>query len=96
MATAPVPVSGGNSSPYGGVSTPKIFSSANPATHVLLSLMLQTGGLVIVTTLAGLDDTVGNMMVLLMVGLLLLFMIMNADKFNGIVTMLTNVEQGAV
>jgi hypothetical protein len=78
-----------------GVITPKIFHSSNPATHVLLALMLQTGGLVIAVVIAGLDDSVANLMVLLMVGLLLLFMIMNADKFAGITNILTNAEQGA-
>jgi len=77
------------------VSTPKIFSSANPATHVLLALLLQAGGLVIVVTIAGIDDTVANMMLLMMVGLLLLFMIMNYSKFDSIVNILTNAETGA-
>lgn len=70
-------------------------TAENPATHVLLALLLQAGGLVIVITLAGIDDTVANLMLLLMVGLLLLFMIMNAQKFTGIIDTLTNVEQGA-
>lgn len=78
-----------------GVTTPKVFNSANPATHVLLALMLQTGGLVIAVIIAGLDETVANLMLLFMVGLLLLFMIMNADKFAGMVNILTNAEQGA-
>lgn len=78
-----------------GVSSPPILSSANPATHVLLALGLQVGGLVIAVTVAGIDDSVANLMLLLMVGLLLLFMIMNADKFKGIVNILTNAEQGA-
>jgi hypothetical protein len=72
-----------------------ISASQNPATHVLLALAVQTGGLVIATTIAGLDDNVGNLMVLLMVGILLLFMIMNAERFTGIVNSLTNIEQGA-
>lgn len=89
------PNSGTGPGNYAGVHVPKVFSSANPATHVLLSLTLQTGGLIIVTTIAGMSDSLGNMMIFLMLALLLLFMIMNWDKFNGIVTMLTNVEQGA-
>jgi hypothetical protein len=72
-----------------------ISASQNPATHVLLALAVQAGGLVIATTIAGLDDNVGNLMVLLMVGILLLFMIMNAERFTGIVNSLTNIEQGA-
>jgi hypothetical protein len=84
---------GGDS--YDGVPAPKILSSTNPATHVLLAMIVQTGGIVIATVIAGVDDTVANLMILLMVGLLLLFMIMNYQKFAGIVDMLTNVEQGA-
>ena len=78
-----------------GVSVPAPFQSTNPATHVLIALALQTGGLVIAVTVAGIDDSVANLMILMMVGLLLLFMIMNANKFSGIINILTNAEQGA-
>ncbi len=72
-----------------------ILKSHNPATHVLLALLVQTGGLVIAVTVAGIDDSIANLMILLMVGLLLLFMIMNAQAFTGITNMLTNIERGA-
>jgi hypothetical protein len=78
-----------------GVTSPAILSSANPATRVLIALGVQTGGLVIAVMIAGLDDSVANLMLIMMVGLLLLFMIMNASKFSGIMNILTNAEQGA-
>lgn len=78
-----------------GVPVPKILKSANPATHVLLALILESGGLIIVTTIAGLSDDLGNLMIFLMLALLLLFTIMNAGKFAGIMDIATNVEQGA-
>lgn len=78
-----------------GVTSPKVLSSANPATHVLIALLLQAGGLVIAVTVAGIDDAVANLIIIIMVGLLLLFMIMNASKFSGMVNILTNAETGA-
>lgn len=84
-----------SSAKYGGVTPPKIISSANPATHVILAMTVQIGGLLIVTMIAGMSEGAGNTMILLMLALFLLFAIMNVDKFKGIVDILTNVEQGA-
>ena len=94
MAASPVNGSGGPLA-NSGVTTPKIFQSANPATHVLIALLLQAAGIVIAVTVAGLSDTTANLILIAMVGLLLLFMIMNADKFAGITNILTNAETGA-
>lgn len=77
------------------VPSPKILASQNPATHVLIALALQAGGLVIAVTVAGIDDSVANLILIMMVGLLLLFMIMNSAKFTGIVNVLTNAETAA-
>lgn len=74
---------------------PQIVKSQNPATHVLLALLLQTGGLIVAVTIAGIDDTVANLILLIMISLLILFMIMNASQFSGIVNILTNAETGA-
>lgn len=94
-ASVNAPVAGGGSVSNDGVSVPSIFGSANPATHVLLAVALQAGGLVIAVTVAGISDDAATFILFLMVGLLLLFMIMNADKFSGIVNILTNAETGA-
>jgi len=87
--------SGAGTSLNGGVPTPAIFSSKNSSTHVLLALIVQFGGVAVATILAGLSDDVADLMIFLMIGILLLFMIMNASKFQGITNILTNAEQGA-
>lgn len=85
----------GTGAPFQGVPVPKILGSSNPATHVLLALTVQIGGLIVVTILAGLNDSAGNMLIFLMLALILLFAIMNANKFSGISNIITNAEQGA-
>jgi len=70
-------------------------STENPATHVLLALLVEVGGLFVVITLAGLDDSIANVMLVFMVGLLLLFMVMNASKFQDMANVVLNAEKGA-
>lgn len=80
----------------------KSNSESNKATKlttnahgVLLALLVEAGGIVVVVTVAGLSDSVANLLILFSAGLWLLYLVMNADQVAGFADALTNIESGA-
>lgn len=67
-------------------------SKASPP-DVLLALLVEVGGLAIVTAVAGISDPMANIMLLFILGVALLWMVTHAAQLNGIFNMLGNIEK---
>jgi hypothetical protein len=65
------------------------------AHDVLLALLIEATGIVIVVTVAGISDSVANLMLVFAIGLWLVFLVMNAETVAGFTSKLTNIESGA-
>lgn len=72
--------------------TPKSITDAHGA---LLAILVEAMGIVVVVTVAGISDSVANLLLLFSVGLWLLFLVMNADTVASFGNILTNIEQGS-
>jgi hypothetical protein len=71
------------------------MASENPATAAILSLLVEAGGLVVIVTLAGMNDSIANLMLIFIFGLLLLLMIQNLSSVQSISGKVLNLEAGA-
>lgn len=65
----------------------------NNASDVLLALLVEAGGLVIVTVVAGINDQVANLMLLFIAGIWLLWMINHTGEVTKLSTILSNIEK---
>lgn len=70
----------------------KMTSQAHDA---LLAILIEATGIVIVVSVAGISDSVANLMLLFAVALWLLYLVMNADTVAKFSQVLTNIESGA-
>lgn len=65
------------------------------ASHILLAIVLEVGGLAIVTAVAGISDGMANIMLVLMIGLVLLWMVTHASEVAALQNLALNIEEGA-
>lgn len=70
----------------------KTTSSANEA---LLALGIEAVGIIIVVTVAGINDSLATMLLVFSVGLWVLYLVMNSDTVSTFTTKITNIEAGA-
>lgn len=68
-------------------------NSTAQAGDILLAMILEIGGLAIVTAVAGISDGMANLMLLLVFGIFMLWLINNTTKLSGFMNSITNVEK---
>ncbi len=92
MANAPTPPLLNPKSNSNSKKTTKLTTNAH---GVLLAILIETAGIVVVVTVAGIDESIANMMLILAIGMWLLYLVMNADTVATYSQKLTNIERGA-
>ena len=96
MANAPGASSGAGINPNVGKGlSGSIPDPLTDATSALLALLVEIGGLIVVIMIAGMSDSIGNLMLIIMFGILLLFMVMNYQEVGDITAKLLNLEGAA-
>jgi len=68
-------------------------ANTNQAADILLALILEVGGLAIITAVAGISDQMGNLMALLVFGVFLLWLMNNTSKVSGLLNSINRVEK---
>ena len=68
-------------------------ANTNQASDILLALILEVGGLAIITAVAGISDQMGNLMALLVFGVFLLWLMNNTSKVSGLLNSINRVEK---
>jgi hypothetical protein len=77
------------------MATKTASASTGQSADILLALILEIGGLGIMTAVAGISDQMANLMVLLILGVFMLWLMNNYSKLSGLMTSITNVEKAA-
>ncbi len=80
---------------YGGTTNPGSGLTLQPATDTVMAILIEAGGIVVVTIIAGLSDRVGTMMIIVLVGLWLLFLMNNTTMVTNFATTVANIQTGA-
>jgi len=68
-------------------------ANTNQAADILLALILEVGGLAIITAVAGISEQMGNLMMLLVFGVFLLWLMNNTSKVSGLLNSINRVEK---
>jgi hypothetical protein len=62
---------------------------------ILLAVMLEVGGLAIVTAVAGISDAMENLMLVFLVGITILWLFTHAGAFQGLLNSINRAEKAA-
>lgn len=60
----------------------------------LIAILIEMGGLVIVVAIAGVNEDVGSLILLIMFGILLLMLVMHSGQLANTMSFITKKEQG--
>lgn len=69
--------------------------SQSKAADIVLGLLVEVGGLVIITVVAGISDKAANIMLLLMVGVWALWLVTNSAQVTELGNMFSRIEANA-
>lgn len=68
------------------------FSKSNPS-DILLALVVEVGGLAIVTAVAGISDGMANIMLIMVIGIAMLWMFTHQADLNALSNLIGNIEK---
>jgi len=67
--------------------------SKNNPSDILLALLVEVGGLAIVTAVAGISDGMANIMLITIIGIAMLWAFTHTAEMNALVNVLGNIEK---
>lgn len=68
---------------------------SNAAADALLAMLIEIGGLVVVTVVAGISDSIANLMIIFIIGIAILWAVTHYAQLSGLITALNNAEKAA-